>query len=239
MKYAEYIRQIEIDSLWNGRKHIKWELDRSVNILSGVNGVGKTTILNKVTTLLHKHETLVQEDSSIEDADFHKIGNVKLDFVPEDATGIRYGVIQKFTVEPDAILEELEQRYMKYPNERKEEFYDILDSLFSSTDKTVLRGEKGFRLMQEGDVLTYRELSSGEKQILLITLTVLLQDRKPYVLFMDEPELSLHLDWQKRLIDIITQLNPNVQLILTTHSPAIIMNGWVDKVTEVSEITVN
>lgn len=32
-------------------------------------------------------------------------------------------------------------------------------------------------------------------------------------------------------------LNPNVQLILTTHSPAVIMNGWMDKVTEVSEIT--
>ena len=47
-KYADYIKQIEIESLWSGTKHIRWKLDRRVNILSGVNGVGKSTILNKV-----------------------------------------------------------------------------------------------------------------------------------------------------------------------------------------------
>ena len=92
--------------------------------------------------------------------------------------------------------------------------------------------------MQEGDILTFRQLSSGEKQMLLILLTVLLQDSLPYVLFMDEPEVSLHMEWQKSLIDNILRLNPNIQIILTTHSPAIIMNGWVDKVTEVNDIEV-
>ena len=40
MKYADYIKQIEIDSSWSGRKHSLWQLDRHVNILSGINGVG-------------------------------------------------------------------------------------------------------------------------------------------------------------------------------------------------------
>lgn len=48
MKYANHIKQIEIDSLWSGKKHILWTLDPHVNILSGINGVGKSTILNKV-----------------------------------------------------------------------------------------------------------------------------------------------------------------------------------------------
>ena len=38
-KYAEYIKKIEIDSLWSGKKHIVWDLDPKVNILSGINGV--------------------------------------------------------------------------------------------------------------------------------------------------------------------------------------------------------
>jgi predicted ATP-binding protein involved in virulence len=50
--------------------------------------------------------------------------------------------------------------------------------------------------------------------------------------------VSLHIEWQKRLIDMIVELNPQVQIILTTHSPAVIMNGWIDKVTEVSDIEV-
>lgn len=54
---------------------------------------------------------------------------------------------------------------------------------------------------------------------------------------MDEPEVSLHVEWQQRLISLIRQLNPNVQIVLTTHSPAVIMDGWLDAVTEVSDIT--
>ena len=40
---AEYIRRIEIEALW-GRKHIVWDLRRDVNILSGVNGIGKSSM---------------------------------------------------------------------------------------------------------------------------------------------------------------------------------------------------
>ena len=37
-KFAEYIEKIEINSLWNGHKHIVWKLQPSVNVLSGKNG---------------------------------------------------------------------------------------------------------------------------------------------------------------------------------------------------------
>ena len=75
--------------------------------------------------------------------------------------------------------------------------------------------------------------------MLAILLTVLVEDNRPYVLFMDEPEVSLHVEWQQRLIDLIRELNPNAQIILTTHSPAVIMNGWMDRVTEVSDVIVD
>ena len=42
---ANYIRRIEIHGLWE-RFNIGWDLRPDVNILSGINGVGKTTILN-------------------------------------------------------------------------------------------------------------------------------------------------------------------------------------------------
>ena len=112
-----------------------------------------------------------------------------------------------------------------------------MDEHFSETGKKIVRTDNEIRFEQIVETLMPYQLSSGEKQMLVILLTVLIEDGQNYVLFMDEPEVSLHVEWQKRLIDLILELNPNVQIILTTHSPAVIMNGWLDNVTEVSEIT--
>ena len=121
----------------------------------------------------------------------------------------------------------------------KKLFQDIIDNLFTETGKKIVRSENEIRFSQVGETLFPYQLSSGEKQMLAILLTVLVEDNQPYVLFMDEPEVSLHVEWQKKLIGLILSLNPNVQIILTTHSPAVIMDGWFDNVTEVNEITID
>ena len=53
-KLADYIERIEINSLWSGHKHIVWELNPSVNVLSGKNGAGKSTILNRMVQHLRE-----------------------------------------------------------------------------------------------------------------------------------------------------------------------------------------
>lgn len=276
-KYADYIKRIEIDSLWSGKKHIVWELNRQVNILSGTNGQGKSTILNKVVKGL------------IAGGEFpsHMLKGVHLDVVPEDAKWIRYDMIrsldtnlQQALAEGEGFLRQafsalagvgggslldiqlynLQRKYLDYQvnignriieklqsgdtdaaqqlSQKKSRFQDIVDDLFRETGKKIIRTENELRFTKIGEVLLPYQLSSGEKQMLIILLTVLVEDNLPYVLFMDEPEVSLHLEWQKRLVDLCVELNPNVQIILTTHSPAIVMNGWVDSVTEVTDITV-
>lgn len=114
---------------------------------------------------------------------------------------------------------------------------DTLNNLFQVTDKQVDTDENKltFKLANKTKINWY-DLSSGEKQLLIILLTVLCQDEKPSILIMDEPEISLHLEWQKELIKIIRTINPNCQLIIVTHSPGIIMNGWIDKTLEIKDI---
>ena len=276
-KYADYIKRIEIDSLWSGKKHIVWDLNRQVNILSGSNGQGKSTILNKVVKGL----------SAGGEFPSHMLKGVRIDVEPEDAKWIRYDVIRSLDspmielsesglmnslakireiAGPVAVrsaldfqIYHLQRKYLDYQvnignriiaelqqgnmdaaqhlSERKKRFQDIVDDLFSETGKKIVRTENEIRFSQIGETLVPYQLSSGEKQMLAILLTVLVEDNQPYVLFMDEPEVSLHIEWQKRLIDLCLELNPNVQIILTTHSPAVVMNGWVDSVTEVSDIT--
>ena len=81
------------------------------------------------------------------------------------------------------------------------------------------------------------KLSSGEKQLLIILLTVLLEDGQEYIMMMDEPEISLHISWQYELLNWILELNPNVQLVLTTHSPSIFSDGWGEKAIYMEDIT--
>ena len=266
MKYAEYIEQIEIDSLWSGKRHVVWNLDRRVNVLSGINGVGKSTILNKVVKSVEVNGDILN----------HLLKGVHIKTNPADATHLRFDVIRSFdrpvvngdvisrmdirlATELDWQLYKLQRKYLDYQvnmgnriieslqqgnpqeaqqlSEPKKRFQDLIDDLFKDTGKKIVRTENEIRFSQIGETLVPYQLSSGEKQMLVILLTGLVEDQQPYVLFMDEPEVSLHVDWQERLIDIILQMNPNVQIILTTHSPAVIMNGWMDRVTEVSDIT--
>ena len=123
-------------------------------------------------------------------------------------------------------------------SEPKRMFQDIVDDLFRETGKTIIRTANEIKFNQIGEVLQPYQLSAGEKQMLAILLTVLVEDNQSYVLFMDEPEISLHFEWQKQLISLVLKLNPNIQIIMTTHSPAVVMDGWTDRVTEVNDITI-
>lgn len=269
-KSAEYIRQIKISGLWN-RKNIAWELRPDINILSGINGIGKSTILNDVISSLSNNSKEVSRRFDT---------RVEVELCPQDATEVRFDVIRSFDrplmhsnviekisnlevkTEIDWQLYILQRRYLDYqvnignriielltsgtPEDQqaasrlsipKTTFQDMIDDLFKETGKKILRKQNEIAFRQEDDIISPYRLSSGEKQMLLILLTVLVQDGQHYTLFMDEPEISLHIEWQQQLIQLIRRLNPNCQIILTTHSPALIMDGWLDAVTEVSDIT--
>jgi predicted ATPase len=65
-------------------------------------------------------------------------------------------------------------------------------------------------------------LSSGEKQLLILLSEVLLQKQSPSVFIADEPELSLHVNWQEKLVGSLRSLNTQAQIIAATHSPDIV-----------------
>lgn len=67
-------------------------------------------------------------------------------------------------------------------------------------------------------------LSSGEKQIVTFFAYLVfgLNNTNQSLFIVDEPELSLHLEWQLEFVDTLLELNPDIQLIFATHSPEII-----------------
>lgn len=79
-------------------------------------------------------------------------------------------------------------------------------------------------------------LSSGEKQLLILLTETLLQQNVPTIFLADEPELSLHIDWQRKIISSVRELNPNAQVIVATHSPEI-AGLWTPNVINMANIT--
>ena len=77
--------------------------------------------------------------------------------------------------------------------------------------------------------LDWHLLSSGEKQILILLTQALLKFNDPVVYIADEPELSLHITWQEKLLKSLVTLGGQMQVIVATHSPDIVGN-FQDKV---------
>ena len=79
--------------------------------------------------------------------------------------------------------------------------------------------------------LNWHYLSSGEKQILILLTEALLKVDEPVVYIADEPELSLHVTWQEKLLESLVALGGQKQIIVATHSPDIV-GKFQDKVIE-------
>ncbi|MYF93390.1 MAG: ATP-binding protein [Gemmatimonadetes bacterium] len=94
-------------------------------------------------------------------------------------------------------------------------------------DKSIEVGENGrLSVRLEGlnpkmTVLPVDQLSSGEKQILILLTAALIQADAPTVYVADEPELSLHVTWQAKLLPAVVELGGQIQVIVATHSPDI------------------
>lgn len=96
---------------------------------------------------------------------------------------------------------------------------------FSCTDKKLIRDERGIIEFEHNDKkIPCGLLSKGEKQLLTLLLLAFIYSNETRVFILDEPDLSLHVEWQKNIIKSMVKLSPNSQFIIATHSPILFMN---------------
>lgn len=99
------------------------------------------------------------------------------------------------------------------------ELQEMINKLITG-NKIISLGEKAITVCTaDGDDIGVVSLSSGEKHLLRILVETLLAEQSS--IMIDEPEISMHIDWQKELIKLMKILNPSAQIIVTTHSPEI------------------
>lgn len=103
-------------------------------------------------------------------------------------------------------------------------FITIINELL--TDKEIgFHLTRGFYIENNfNDTLTSAQLSSGEQQLLLLFCNVLVARDNPSLFIIDEPEISLNIKWQRKLVKYLLELteDANVQFMFASHSLEII-----------------
>lgn len=117
------------------------------------------------------------------------------------------------------------------------DFQRVINDFFAMTGKRIeIEGSK-FSVHTDTGVLPVEALSSGEKQILLIMLRVFLLNGNEAIVMIDEPTYSLDIEWQFKLVTMLTHLNNKAQYFIASVSPALFGEGWGDKVWYMDQIT--
>ncbi len=110
-------------------------------------------------------------------------------------------------------------------NSRK--ILNSIDELIKTYNSVISKGKE--LVINEDDAFikiskrkhNINQLSSGEINLLIFLTIVLIDDSKRDFIIIDEPEISLNIEWQRKIMGILSKYTPNTQMIVATHSPVI------------------
>ena len=144
---------------------------------------------------------------------------------------------------PSRTLEEWERRvlrtYLDDTAEKLSMFQSLLERLESMRDivnekflfkRLEFDQKRGmvFRDEDTGAFVDLRHLSSGEQHELVLWYDLLMNTSEYSLVLIDEPEISLHVAWQKSFLDDLARVGSltTLRFIIATHSPQIIGKWW-------------
>lgn len=214
---------LEIQNASNAYANISNELDGSYpeRLFKGEESISKEEFFIQLDLMQKKIEKLRNNGIT-------NVRNLEIsDFKEEDAKALAI------------YFNDFNQKYKAYENlvERIELFCDIVNRRFSFKHLKVSY-EKGFEVIDdttEKDLELYR-LSSGEKEIIVLFYEILFETPNGSVLLIDEPEISLHISWQRLFISDLVKIakHKHLTVVVATHSPQIAL-GDCDKQIDLGE----
>lgn len=132
------------------------------------------------------------------------------------------GTSLKTKKDPRSLLEDIKNEAIKIMKEKSQIFqkYEKLSEIISVVfpNKKIKIGG-ALMLGSAKNPIESTKLSAGEKQMLSFLTYNAYYENCP--IFIDEPELSLHIDWQRQLLGFLLNQESHNQYFIATHSPAI------------------
>lgn len=109
-------------------------------------------------------------------------------------------------------------------------FVNIINQKDFAFKSIKISSDKGFSFYQnkQQQELSLTDLSSGEQQEVVLLYELLFKTTPNTLILIDEPEISLHVLWQKAFIDDLQKIAAikKINFLVSTHSPQIINNHW-------------
>lgn len=92
----------------------------------------------------------------------------------------------------------------------------------------MIRNSVSFFKTHNGKELKLSQLSSGEQHEVVLLYELIFKTKPGILVLIDEPEISLHITWQKEFLDDLLKIIKiqNFQVLIATHSPSIINDRW-------------
>lgn len=118
-------------------------------------------------------------------------------------------------------------------------FTDILNQRRFTFKRIDISRQDGFKFSTSaGTPLALGDLSSGEQQAVVMLYELLFKVQPGTLVLIDEPEISLHVAWQKQFLDDLFKIVAlqRISVLIATHSPQIINNHW-DLTVDLEEIS--
>lgn len=124
-------------------------------------------------------------------------------------------------------INEVEQR-IEEAMEPRVRLQSLIKQMFSGNKRVHFNDKSVDVVTDDNNPIGLFALSAGEKHLLRILIEALRAGESTAMI--DEPEISLHIDWQRQLVEAMRHLNPQAQFILATHSPEIMADLDDDKI---------
>lgn len=195
------------------------ELDRSLprRILSGdALSVDTDELRTRYKTVIQRRESLVRSGLLQEPTGWDMP-------IPENLDELRKQVFRVYLDDMEIKLD-----VFKGFAERVQLFTDMINGLFKYK-RLEVGPEQGFHFRSdEGRTLSPADLSSGEQHQLVLLFDLLFRVKDGALILVDEPEISLHVEWQQKVLanfQAISQLR-DLDFLIATHSPDIIHDRW-------------
>ena len=105
-------------------------------------------------------------------------------------------------------------------------FLDIISNKLKSKKITVNRNDGLLveTFLDKKEILKPTQLSSGEQHQIVLFYELIFKSKPNSLFLIDEPEISLHVDWQRCFLDDLLKITKIIDstFLIATHSPQII-----------------